>query len=62
MTAFTPVGIDIASKKFDAAIWIEEKKYKNTVCANTPTGFHAFLLWLSALWAMSYLYGSNRCL
>ncbi|HDL8419314.1 TPA: IS110 family transposase, partial [Yersinia enterocolitica] len=47
MTAFTPVGIDIASKKFDAAIWIEEKKYKNKVFANTPTGFHAFLLWLA---------------
>lgn len=47
MTAFTPVGIDIASKKFDAAIWIEEKKYKNKVFANTPAGFHAFLQWLA---------------
>ncbi|WP_227659945.1 IS110 family transposase [Budvicia aquatica] len=47
MTTLTSVGIDIASKKFDATIWIEAKKYKNKVFANTPDGFHAFLLWLA---------------
>ncbi|HYQ92634.1 MAG TPA: IS110 family transposase [Candidatus Competibacteraceae bacterium] len=41
----TPIGVDIAKAKFDAAAWIDGK-YKTKVFPNTPAGFEAFLLWL----------------
>jgi len=41
----TPLGVDIAKAKFDAAAWIDGK-YKTKVFPNTPTGFEAFLTWL----------------
>jgi transposase len=44
---FTPIGIDIAKAKFDAAAW-RDGKYKTKVFRNTPEGFTAFLTWLQA--------------
>lgn len=41
----TPIGVDIAKAKFDAAAWINGK-YKTKVFSNTPAGFEAFLTWL----------------
>jgi len=42
---FTPIGIDIAKAKFDAAAR-RDGKYKTKVFQNTPEGFAAFLAWL----------------
>ena len=42
----TPIGIDIAKAKFDAAALVDGK-YKTKVFANTPQGFELFLAWLS---------------
>lgn len=42
----TPIGVDIAKAKFDAAAWLHGK-YKTKVFPNTPAGFEAFLPWLS---------------
>lgn len=47
MTAFLPVGVDIAKHKFDAA-WLCEGKYKTRQFPNTLQGFQAFLAWLPA--------------
>ncbi|BBA34514.1 transposase IS116/IS110/IS902 family protein [Methylocaldum marinum] len=44
---FTPIGIDIAKAKFDAAA-LRNGKYKTKVFQNTPEGFKAFLAWLQA--------------
>lgn len=41
----TPIGVDIAKAKFDAAAWIDGK-YNTKVFSNTPAGFEAFLTWL----------------
>ena len=42
---FTPIGIDIAKAKFDAAA-LRHGKYQTKVFHNTPEGFTAFLAWL----------------
>lgn len=42
----TAVGIDIASKKFDVAVWSGDKKYKTKVFSNSPKGFNELLEWL----------------
>jgi transposase len=42
---FTPVGIDIAKAKFDAAV-LCDGKYKTKVFPNTHQGFEQFLAWL----------------
>jgi transposase len=42
----TPVGIDIASQKFDVAVWKGGTSYKTKVFPNTPKGFNAFHAWL----------------
>ncbi|WP_434113898.1 IS110 family transposase [Methylocaldum sp. GT1TLB] len=44
---FSPIGIDIAKAKFDAAA-LRNGKYKTKVFQNTPEGFRAFLAWLQA--------------
>ena len=44
-STLTPIGVDIAKAKFDAAAWINGK-YKTKVFPNTPAGFDAFLTWL----------------
>ena len=44
---FSPIGIDIAKAKFDAAA-LRHGKYKTKVFQNTPEGFRAFLAWLQA--------------
>jgi transposase len=41
----TPIGIDIAKHKFDAAAYLGGK-YKNKIFANTPEGFSQLLGWL----------------
>lgn len=41
----TPLGVDIAKAKFDAAALVDGK-YKTKVFPNTPAGFAAFLTWL----------------
>ena len=41
----TPLGVDIAKAKFDAATLVDGK-YKTKVFPNTPAGFAAFLTWL----------------
>ncbi|MFO1430301.1 MAG: IS110 family transposase [Candidatus Competibacteraceae bacterium] len=41
----TPIGVDIANAKVDAAAWIDGK-YKTKVFPNTSAGFEAFLTWL----------------
>lgn len=41
-----PVGIDIASKKFDVAVWNGGTSYKTKVFSNTPKGFSALKKWL----------------
>lgn len=41
----TPIGVDIAKAKFDAAALVDGK-YKTKVFSNTPAGFEAFLTWL----------------
>ncbi len=46
MDAHFPVGIDVAKSKFDAAIWLDSKKYKTKVFPNSPVGFQALLDWL----------------
>ena len=38
----TPIGVDIAKAKFDAAALVDGK-YKTKVFPNTPAGFEAFL-------------------
>ena len=43
--AVTPIGVDIAKAKFDAAALVNGK-YKTKVFPNTPAGFEAFLTWL----------------
>lgn len=40
------LGIDIAKKKFDAALLKEDGKFKNKVFENTPAGFAALSDWL----------------
>ena len=40
------LGIDIAKKKFDAALLKEDGKFKNKVFENTPAGFAALNDWL----------------
>ncbi|HYQ92882.1 MAG TPA: IS110 family transposase [Candidatus Competibacteraceae bacterium] len=42
----TPIGVDIAKAKFDAAV-LMDSKYKTKVFPNTPAGFETFLTWLS---------------
>jgi transposase len=46
MTAF--LGIDVAKKKFDAAL-LREGKFKTKIFDNSQTGFHALLTWLNGL-------------
>ncbi|BAN95746.1 hypothetical protein E05_45810 [Plautia stali symbiont] len=41
-----PVGIDIASGKFDVAVWKGDTSYKTKVFPNTPKGFIALKKWL----------------
>lgn len=41
----TPIGVDIAKAKFDAAALVGGK-YKTKVFPNTPAGFEAFFTWL----------------
>ena len=41
----TPLGVDIAKAKVDAAAWLDGK-YKTKVFPNTTAGFEAFLTWL----------------
>ena len=41
----TPIGVDIAKAKFDAAALVDGK-YKTKVFPNTAAGFEAFLTWL----------------
>ena len=41
----TPVGTDIASKKFDVAVW-KGDTHKTKVFPNTPKGFSALQKWL----------------
>lgn len=41
----TPVGIDIAKEKFDAAVLIGTGKYRSKVFANDSGGFAALLSW-----------------
>ena len=36
-----PVGIDVASGKFDVAVWKGDTSYKTKVFPNTPKGFIA---------------------
>jgi transposase len=43
---FTPVGIDIAKAKFDAAVFVDGK-YKTKVFPNTPEGFEQVRAWLA---------------
>lgn len=43
----TPIGVDIAKAKFDAAAWLNGK-YKTKGFANTPAGILAFQTWLAA--------------
>lgn len=45
LPTLTPIGVDIAKAKVDAAAWVNGK-YKTKVFANTPAGFEAFLSWL----------------
>lgn len=47
MTIYTSVGIDIASKKFDAAVLLDGKKYKNKAFSNSKKGFEEFQNWLA---------------
>lgn len=42
----TFIGIDIAKKKFDVAICIENNKFKHKVFANNTQGFNDFYQWL----------------
>src|SRR5512144_1550794 len=44
LSSATPIGVDIAKAKFDAAL--VEGKYKTKVFPNRPAGFEAFLIWL----------------
>lgn len=41
-----PVGIDVASGKFDVAVWKGDTSYKTKVFPNTPKGFIALKKWL----------------
>jgi transposase len=41
----TPIGVDLAKAKFDAAAWVDGK-YKAKVFLNTPAGFETFVTWL----------------
>lgn len=43
----TPIGVDIAKAKFDAAAYLNGK-YKTKSFANTPAGITAFQAWLAA--------------
>ena len=43
----TPIGVDIAKAKFDAAVYLNGK-YKTKGFANTPAGITAFQAWLAA--------------
>jgi transposase len=43
---FTPVGLDIAKAKFDAAVFVNGK-YKTKVFPNTPEGFQQVRAWLA---------------
>ncbi|UVO06743.1 IS110 family transposase [Pectobacterium polonicum] len=46
MHTLTPVGIDVASQKFDVAVWKGGTSYKTKVFPNTPKGFKALQTWL----------------
>ena len=41
MQTHAPVGVDIASKKFDVAAWKGDTSYKTRVFPNAPNGFIA---------------------
>ena len=41
MQTHAPVGVDIASKKFDVAVWKGDTSYKTRVFPNAPKGFIA---------------------
>ncbi len=41
-----PVGIDVASGKFDVAVWKGDTSYKTKVFPNIPKGFIALKKWL----------------
>src|SRR5512139_2203983 len=43
--ALTPIGVDIAKAKFDAAALVAGK-YKTKLFPNTPAGFEGFLTWV----------------
>ena len=59
LSSATPIGVDIAKAKFDAAL--VEGKYKTKVFPNRPAGFEAFLIWLRPF-APVCLPGSYRTL
>ncbi|BAE74439.1 putative transposase [Sodalis glossinidius str. 'morsitans'] len=46
MQILTPVGIDVASQKFDVAVWKGKAAYKFKAFSNTPKGFDALKKWL----------------
>ncbi|BAE75108.1 Transposase IS116/IS110/IS902 family protein [Sodalis glossinidius str. 'morsitans'] len=46
MQILTPVGIDVASQKFDVAVWKGKAAYKSKAFSNTPKGFDALKKWL----------------
>lgn len=46
MQTRTPVGIDIASDKFDVAVWKGDTSFKTKTFKNTAKGFSALKTWL----------------
>ncbi len=46
MQTLIPVGIDVASQKFDVAVWKGKTAYKSKVFSNTHKGFDALKKWL----------------
>lgn len=43
------LGVDVSKSKLDAALLLENDKYKSKVFANDPRGFEALLTWLRSL-------------
>lgn len=43
----TPVGVDIAKLKFDAAVLLPNQKYKTKTFSNTHSGHREFMTWLN---------------
>ncbi|CDH25643.1 hypothetical protein [Xenorhabdus bovienii] len=39
------VGIDMAKRKFDVAVWLDKHHYKTKIFSNDFTGFNEFIDW-----------------